>query len=123
MLGRRRAGLMLSDFVYLNVPALLSRYENPSPDWEDKVRSLARTQISFFYENQLVSSGSKALSVPIDLAILKFSDFTAEGAAFVRSQAVERWLTACDRKGTVDAYKDGSGLIRRLARFRQRQRA
>lgn len=110
---------MTSDFVYLNVPGLLARYENPSPDWADKVRALARTQISFFAENGLIYPTAAALADTVENAVLMFSDFTPEGQAFVKSQAVERWLSTCDRKGTVDAYKDPSVLTSRLLRFRK----
>jgi len=33
--------------------------------------------------------------------------------------ATDKWLKACDRKQTVEAYKDPSGLVRRLTKFRK----
>ncbi|WP_150131443.1 hypothetical protein [Caulobacter mirabilis] len=111
---------MMTDFIYLNVPGLLSRYENPTEEWVEKVYSLAQTQISFFVENGLISPSAAVLTSPIETAVLMFSDFSPEGQAFLKSQAVERWLSACDKKGTIDAYRDSSGLTSRLAKFRKR---
>jgi hypothetical protein len=110
---------MSGDFVYLNVPGLLARYSNPSTDWHRKVKALARTQLAFFVANGLVYPTLAALSGPIESAVVKFSDFTPEGQAFIKSQAVERWLAACDRKGTIDAYQDSSGLASRLSKFKR----
>ena len=108
-----------NDFIYLNVPALLDHYANPSQLWREKVNALASTEISFFVKEGLIRETARALIGSVQDAVIRFSDFTEEGQDFVKSQAVERWLGACDRKGTVEAYRDPSGLERRLEKFRK----
>ena len=105
------------DFVYLHVPKLLSHYSNPTAGWTERVRALAETQFSFFQANNLLRSDFERPQ-HIATLVLRFSDFTEEGQAFLMSQAVERWLASCDRKGTPEAFRDASGLHSRLSKFR-----
>jgi hypothetical protein len=105
------------DFVYLDVSKLLSHYSNPTANWAERVRVLAETQLSFFEVNNLLRSGFERPR-HITTLVLHFSDFTEEGQSFLMSQAVERWLESCDRKGTLEAYRDARGLRSRLAKFR-----
>jgi hypothetical protein len=109
---------MSKDFIYLNVPGLLNRYTNPSPMWKEKVIALAETQIRFFQRNGLIRPDSKALNTDVKEVVLRFSEMTSEGQAFIMSQSVERWMASCDKKGTVAAYKDEAGLEKRLMQFR-----
>ena len=105
------------DFIYLNVPGLLRRYTNPSPNWHDIVCAHSNTQLRIFQQNSLINPNADALKVPINEAVVRFSDLTAVGQAFVKSGAIERWLSACDRKQSVDAYRDGASLQRRFDKF------
>ena len=109
------------DYVSLNVPRLLSHFVNPTPDWHAKVVALATTQLSLFQKHGLIRHDSEALGMPIEKAVVRFSDYTPEGQAFVRSGAVDKWLTACDRKGSVEAYEDPALLERRIRAFLDRK--
>jgi hypothetical protein len=105
------------DYISLNVPRLLSHFVNPTPDWHAKVVALATTQLRLFHKHSLIRHDAEALRLPIEKAVVRFSDYTPEGQAFVRSGAVEKWLTACDRKGSVEAYEDPALLERRIRAF------
>lgn len=107
------------NFIYLNVPGLLGRYSNPSSSWRDIVIALATTQVRFFENEGLLRPDQVPSTSSIETCVLRFHDFTSEGQAFLKSGAVERWLGACDRIGTVDAYKSDKGLRTRLLRFRE----
>ena len=108
-----------SDFKYLNVPGSLCQYANPTDNRHEITIAIAETELTFFQEYGLLRTHKK----PADIGslVLWYSEFTDEGQAFLLSQAVERWLGSCDRKGTVDAYRDPKGLISRLAKFRAKR--
>jgi hypothetical protein len=108
----------MEDFVYLDVAGLASHYSNPTESWPEIVRSLAQTELTFFLTNALLKPEFEAPKNVAEL-VIRYSDFNDEGRAFVMSQAIERWLASCDRKGTVDAYRDPRGLNSRLAKFRK----
>lgn len=105
------------DYISLNVPGLLARFVNPSPDWRAKVVALSTTQLGVFQKYGLIRHDAEALRMPIEKAVVRFSDYTPEGQALVRSGAVEKWLKACDRKGSVEAYADPALLERRVRAF------
>src|SRR5690348_203288 len=111
-----------TDFIDLNVPGLLARYSNPAPDWKQIVLAFSSTQIEFFRQNGLLKRDAAVLSVPINEAVIHFSDYTEEGQRFLRSGAVDKWLAACDKNGTIAAYRDSSGLDRRLKEFRAKNK-
>jgi hypothetical protein len=108
------------DFVYLNVAGLLGRYSNPAADWHSIVRALAWTQLEFFRCEGLLKQDPGTTLEHIDTLTLNFDAFTDEGKAFLKSGAVDRWLEACDRRGTVYAYRNPDGLKKRLEKFRKR---
>jgi len=115
---------MSEDFIYLNVPGLLYRYGSNSPQSRAVVLAFAKTELAVFIENGLLERSAPAINVPVEEAVVRYSDFTAEGQAFVMSGAVERWLGACDKKNTLAAYEDKASLEKRLAKFRgERQNA
>ena len=109
------------DYVSLNVPRLLAHFVNPTPDWHAKVVALASTQLRLFQKHSLIRHDAEALRMPIEKAVVRFSDYTPEGQAFVQSGAVEKWLTACDRKGSVEAYEDPALLEKRIRAFLARK--
>ena len=111
---------MTQDFIFLNVKSLIDHYSNPSAQWADKVRALAGTQLSFFQEQGLLRQGFSPVDTPIDDVILRASNFTEEGLEFIKTGATDKWLAACDKVGSIEAYKDASGLIKRLKAFRSR---
>ena len=105
------------DFIFLNVPALLARYSEPSPEWRAKVLALAQTQIELFKKHGLIKEHASALRAPLDKAIMMFSDYTPPGQAVIRSGAVDKWLASCDRKGSLSAYEDPAPLEKRILKF------
>ena len=110
------------DFVFLNAEMFIHRKTiPPSSRWEETARSLCRTQIDFFRDYGLLQPDAAVLHAPLDKAIIRFSDFTPEGQEFIMTAATDKWLRACDRKQTVEAYKDPSGLIKRLKKFREQK--
>lgn len=108
------------DFKVLNAPGLLTRYLNPASNWSEIVRAFVGTQLDFFAKEGLVRLDAKALHVCVDDAVLMWSDLEPEGKLFFRTGAVDNWLASCDRKGTVEAYRDASGLVKRLKKLRSR---
>ena len=105
------------DYISLNVPGLLARYVNPSPDWRAKVMAFSKTQLDLFRKHKLIREDAEALHTPVEQVVVRFSDYTPEGQAFVRSGAVDKWLAACDRKGSLQAYEDSAPLERRIREF------
>lgn len=105
------------DYISLNVPGLLTHFSNPSPDWRAKVLALATTQLEIFKKHRLIRDDAEALGMSIEQVVVRFSDYTPAGQAFVSSGAVDKWLAACDRKGSVEAYKDHRLLERRVRKF------
>src|SRR5688500_10205355 len=105
------------DFIDLNVPGLMQRYSNPSNSWNAVVRSFATTQLHVFRKFCLIKETASALSVVVDQAVVRFSDYTPLGQAFVKSGAVDKWLASCDRKQTLAAYQDSAPLERRISKF------
>jgi hypothetical protein len=106
------------DFKVLNAPGLLARYSNPPQNWPEIVRAFVRTQLQFFAKEGLVRSDAKALHACVDDAVLMWSDLEPEGKLFLRTGAVDNWLASCDRKATIEAYQDASGLAKRLKKLR-----
>lgn len=106
-----------NDYISLNVPGLLTRFSNPTPEWRAKVLAFAATQLSTFEEHGLISAGAEALRVPIENAVVRFSDYTALGQQFVKTGAVDKWLASCDRKGEMSAYSDPVPLAKRIKAF------
>jgi len=111
----------IQDFIYLDVPGLLRRYGSESPDWRAVLLAFTTTELTVFIENGLLEQGAQALRVPIEEVEVRFSDFTAEGQAFIMTGAVEKWLAACDRKKTLAAYQDKASLEKRLTKFRSQR--
>jgi hypothetical protein len=107
------------DFIYLNVPGLLHRYGSQSSDWRSVILAHTKTQLTAFVRNGLIKDSAQALRVPHEDAVVRFSDFTPEGQAFLKTGAVDKWLAACDRKKVLAAYEDIAALEKRLEKFRR----
>lgn len=106
-----------TDYISLNVPRLLARYSNPSPEWRAKVLAWSGTQLQLFRKHLLIREEAEALRVPMEEVVVRFSDYTAQGQAFVRTGAVDKWLASCDRKGTLSAFEDPAPLEKRILKF------
>ena len=107
----------MKDYISLNVPGLLAHFSNPAPDWRATVLAAARTQIDVLHDHGMIKSDAAALSVPVEDAVIRFSDYTPLGQRFVLSGEVDRWLEACDRAGRLAAYEDRGRLERRVQKF------
>ncbi len=111
------------DFIFLNVPGLLSRYGaasdgNPDEYHRNLILAYTGTQLKFFQKEGLLLKNLEAVELPVNEVVLKFSNFTEEGQKFIMSGATDKWLQSCDKKGDLAAYQDSSGLHKRLAKFR-----
>ena len=117
--------MTINDFIFLNVPGLLSRYGVSDDGYPDGGRralifTYTNTQIEFFRNEGLLLPNSEVMTVPIEEAVVKYSDFTDEGQKFIMTSATDKWLSSCDKKGDLASYQDPSGLIKRLNKFRAR---
>jgi len=106
-----------ADYVSLNVPRLLARYSNPTPEWRAKVLAWSKTQLAVFQKHDLIKNDAAVLREPLEKRVVKFSDYTPSGQAFVRTGAVDKWLAACDKRGSVSAYEDSASLEKRVLKF------
>jgi hypothetical protein len=130
------------DFIYLNVPASLANARRVIPlDFASVERELAlalthaSTEISFLKRAGLMRVDSASYTVPIAEAVVHLSDLTEEGQDFLMSQAMVKWLAACDRKSNkmlqqgaseeerLAVYADPKGLYQRLENFRKQRKA
>lgn len=111
------------DYISLNVPGLLGRYVNPSETWHSTVQAFAETQLRLFRQYGLINESAPALAVPVSEAVVRFSDYTSNGKAFVRTGAVDKWLASCDRKRDISSYSDTKPLERRIKAFLAQQGA
>jgi hypothetical protein len=116
-------GVHKNDYISLNVPGLLAHFSNPAPDWRAKILAAARTQIDVLQAHEMIRSDAAALVVPVEEAVIRFSDYTPLGQAFVLSGELERWLRGCDRAGRLAAYEDRGRLERRVQKFLAATRA
>jgi hypothetical protein len=106
-----------ADYVSLNVPGLLAHYSNPSPEWRAIVLAWSETQLAVFEKHGLIKKDAAVLRQPLEERVVKFSDYTPSGQAFVQTGAVDKWLAACDKRGSVSAYKDSASLEKRVLKF------
>ena len=105
------------DFIALNVPGLLSRYENPTDTWQATVLAFTKTQLDLFKAYGLIKDSAQALSAPLDKVVIRFSDYTEKGQAFVKTGAVDKWLASCDRKQILATYQDPKPLEMKIRKF------
>lgn len=117
------------DFIVHNVPALMSRQvTRPADDdpnkwikdesWYESVRETLFHLFSFFQNQALLHRKIVARPSDVDAVILRLSDFTDEGQAFVMSQVPHKWLTSFDRPGSKKQRSDISYLERELEKRR-----
>ena len=124
--------MMYKDFILLNVPGLLARKEIPETGrWKKVALAFSSTKVHFLIDAGLLKEDVPARSLPVDQAVIRLSDLTAEGQDFIMSGADDNWLGACDRKSNkmlaegateeerLNVYRDSSGLYKRLEKFRK----
>jgi hypothetical protein len=116
-----------SDFILYNVPAMLARQvqrRDPSdPDqwirdeaWYEQVRRNYYALFSFLNANGLVTQPIACSAERLDSVVLRFSDLTPLGQAFVRSRAVDKWLTAAEKsQGAPDTKPLSKSLAKLVA--------
>lgn len=112
------------DFVFLNVAFSLKRHSVASDGSIDQcarelILAYSKTQLEFFKTEGLLKKDARAWALPIEIALIMYSDFTDEGQKFIMTAATDKWLQSCDKKGDLASYQDPTGLIKRLKKFRE----
>jgi hypothetical protein len=116
------------DYVALNVPGLLSRTVKvqdpvdsskwlPDPTWHEHTKELMAALLFFYRKNKLLKESQNL--PPTEQVVLKFSDFTELGQAFLQSGAEDRWLRSFDRPGNRKARSDVRYLEKQLQLIRE----
>jgi hypothetical protein len=83
-----------------------------------KKMAYRETMRDFFVNEGLLLVEEKIKDMKPDDIEIFYTDFTDEGWLFLKSLAVEKWLGSCDRKGTIEGYRNYSALKKRLDKFR-----
>jgi hypothetical protein len=119
-------------FVVFNMPTMMGRkVTRPSEidatkwikdeSWYASVREKMYYLFTFFQDYGLLHRKVVYAPSDVDTVILRLSDFTDEGQAFVLSQAPDRWLGSFDRPASKKKRSDTSYLVRELYRQRAEQ--
>ena len=122
---------MTADYVIYNMPTMLGRSVTcPDPNdqnkwirderWYDSVRLQYFALFKFFQDQELLRAPFVAKLSDTDSVVLRFSDLTPEGQAFVKSGADDRWLASFDRPGSKKQRDDVSYLEKQLQKMRAR---
>lgn len=120
---------MEKDFNVHNMPAMLARTvtrpdeRDPSKwvrdeAWYESVREMYFHLFMFFQDHSLLTKRVVESRKDVDLVVLRFSDFTVEGKAFVMSKAPHKWLGSFDRPGSKKKLSDVSSLEKHLSKLR-----
>jgi hypothetical protein len=127
---------MRKSFRFINMPMTLSLQEDPPSDRRARVGfTYNNTQIEFLMNAGLLNDDAPVRTMPRNEALVTTDDLTDEGYDFLMSKAMSNWLGTADRRsndlgrqgGTFEErlkiYADGSGLYRRLEKFRKERAA
>jgi hypothetical protein len=127
---------MRKSFRFINMPLTLSRQEIPPSDRSARVGfTYNNTQIEFLLDAGLLNDDAPVRTMPRNEARVSTDDLTDEGYDFLMSKAMWKWLGTVERRsndlgrlgGTFEEqlkiYADGSGLYRRLEKFRKERAA
>lgn len=117
------------DFVVHNMPAMMSRQVKRQADtdpnkwivdesWHESVRETYFHLFLFLQDYGLVRRKIVSRPSDVDAVILRLSDFTDEGRAFVMAQVPHKWLASFDRPGSRKLRSDVSYLERELKKQR-----
>ena len=101
--------------LVLNVEKMKIHYE--------KDLAYRETMRDFFVNEGLLVDPTQIQNMAADKIVIRYKDFTDEGWWFLKSLAVEKWLGSCDRKGTLEAYRNYDGLKKRFLKFRASEAA
>lgn len=108
-----------SDYIYLNVPALLRRKALTESsngklvedeDWSNRFKDRLFYLVKFFQDSDLLAS---RIDDDISHAVIKFSHFNGKGRKFIESGAPDRWLASFDRNPSKPP-SDVSYMTKRL---------
>ena len=116
------------DFNVYNMPGILAREvqrQDPADaskwirdeQWYSSTRETFYNLFRFFQERQLVVRQLVESPDDVDKVVLKFSELTPRGQAFVKSRADERWLMSFDRPGSKKVPSDWTYLDKQLQKI------
>jgi hypothetical protein len=119
------------DYIVYNMPAMLGRAVTcPDPSdpnkwirdesWYNSVRRTFFALFKFFQAHGLLKSAVVSDIATTDQVILRLSDFTSEGQAFLKTGADDRWLASFDRPGSKKQRDNVSYLEKQLQKMRAR---
>jgi hypothetical protein len=127
---------MRKSFEFIDIPWSLSLKENPPSDRSARIGfTYKNTQIEFLLVAGLLNDDAPVRTMPRNEARVSTDDLTDEGYDFLMSKAMWKWLGTVERRsndlgrqgGTFEEqlkiYADGSGLYRRLEKFRKERAA
>jgi hypothetical protein len=117
------------DFSLYHMPDMLAREvrrQDPSDagkwirdeEWYSAVREKFYNPFMFLQERKLVVRRLVESQGDVDRVVLKFSELTDLGQAFVKSRVDERWLASFDRPGTKKVPSDWTYLDKQLHKIR-----
>lgn len=120
------------DFNVYNMPEMLGRVvqkqDSNHPEKLIRDESWYRvTRETFFYlfkflqDKELARRKLVTAMEDVDSVVLRFSDLTVEGQAFVKSRADERWFSSLDRSGSKKKPFDVSYLEKQLEKLRSQR--
>jgi hypothetical protein len=117
------------DFNLYNMPDMFARdvrRQDPmdaskwirDEEWYSTTREQFYNLFLYLQERQLVVRRLVESRDDVDRVVLKFSELTDRGQAFVKSRADERWLASFDRPGTKKVPSDWTYLDKQLRKVR-----
>lgn len=121
--------VMTKDFAVHDMPSMMNtkvtRPDERDPDqwvrdevWYQSIRQMFFALFKFYQNHGLLKAPAVEELGDTDKVVLRFSDFTPEGQAFVMSQAPDRWLASFDRPGSKKSPDDVRYLEKQLDKLR-----
>ena len=122
------------DFKLYNVPAAMQRSvlkQDPADttrwvrdeDWYAETRETYWELFAFMQDQNLLHRVVVTSPLDVDDVVMHWSDLTETGQAFVRTNAIDRWLRSFDRPGSKKKRSDVTMLSKALARLGSRSAA
>ena len=119
---------MTQDYKVIDMPSMMARVVTTRSsfnndewaadiNWYRQIKEIYRNLLQFLKENDLLRINLS--DNPIEDVVIRFSDLTKEGQAFVRSGADEKWLASFDRHGSKKPPTDVSSLRRALSKIKE----
>jgi len=121
--------VMTKDFAVHDMPSMMNtkvtRPDERDTDqwvrdevWYQSIRQMFFALFKFYQNHGLLKTPAVRALGDTDTVVLRFSDFTPEGQAFVMSQAPDRWLSSFDRPGSKKNPDDVRYLEKQLDKLR-----